>query len=59
LFRHSQTITVRDIEKLFGLSQRAARNVLTRWVENGFLVIADPAKKRRKYGLASEFQPLI
>ena len=59
LFKDSNTITSRDIEALFGISQRAARNLLAAWVDNGFLVIADPAKKSRKYGLASEFRTIV
>ena len=59
LFRHSDTINSRDIERLFGLSQRTARNLLAGWVEEGFVVIADPARKSRKYSLASEFLRLI
>jgi DNA replicative helicase MCM subunit Mcm2 (Cdc46/Mcm family) len=52
-------ITSRDIEALFRISRRAARNLLSRWVENGFLLVADPAKKTRKYGLAKEFQEIM
>ena len=52
LFRESETITSRDIEGLFGISQRAARNLLTAWVKSSFIDIADPAKKSRKYRLA-------
>jgi Fic family protein len=59
LFRESDTITSRDIEKLFGTSQRTARNLLSGWTEAGFLSVADPAKKSRKYGLASEFRVLV
>ena len=59
LFRDSNAITSRDIEALFGISQRAARNLLTAWVENDFLVVADPAKKSRKYELASEFTEIV
>ena len=59
LFRESNTITSRDIEALFGISQRAARNLLTAWVAGGFLSIADPAKKSRKYGLANEFREML
>jgi len=44
---------------LFGISQRAARNLLTAWVENDFLVIADPAKKSRKYGVGDEFAEIV
>ena len=55
LFRRSALITGRDVAALFGISERAARNLLTAWVEKGFVVVADPAKKSRKYGLSSEF----
>ncbi len=59
LFRHSDAITSSDVAKLFTVSQRAARNLLTGWVEQGFLLVADPAKKSRKYGLANEFRGLL
>jgi Fic family protein len=59
LFRDSNTITSRDVASLFGISERTARNLLTAWVNNGFLVIADPAKKSRKYELASEFADIV
>jgi len=59
LFRYSNMISSRDVEALFGISQRAARNLLAAWVDNGFLLIADPAKKSRKYGLASEFAEMV
>jgi Fic family protein len=59
LFKGSTTITSRDIARLFGISERAARNLLVAWVENGFVVVADPAKKSRKYGLASEFSAIV
>ena len=56
LFRDSETITSRDIERLFTISQRMARELLRRWTEAGYLVVADPAKKSRKYALAEEFR---
>jgi predicted HTH transcriptional regulator len=59
LFQQSDAITSRDVAKLFTLSQRAARNLLSGWVDQGFLHIADPAKKSRKYRLANEFQGLL
>ena len=59
LFRHSDAVTSRDIAKLFTLSERAARNLVTAWVEQGFVLVADPAKKSRKYGLANEFRRLL
>jgi Fic family protein len=59
LFRKTTVITSRDVEALFGISQRAARNLLIAWVDNGFVVVADPAKKTRKYGLSSEFTAVL
>ncbi len=59
LFRSRNTITSREIETLFKLSQRTARDLLSRWSLEGFLTVADPAKKSRKYALASVFQDLL
>ncbi len=59
LFRNSTVITSRDLEALFGISQRASRNLLTAWVNHGFVVVADPARKSRKYGLSAEFNAVL
>jgi Fic family protein len=59
LFRQSDSITSRDVEKLYAISQRAARNLLSGWVEHGFVTVTDPAKKSRKYGLENEFKRLL
>lgn len=58
LFRRSVVITSRDVQGLFGVSERAARNILSSWVRGGFVVVADPAKKTRKYRLAPEYEGL-
>jgi len=59
LFQETNKITSRDVARLFGISERAARNLLTEWVNGGFLIIADPAKKSRKYGLSNEFKNIF
>lgn len=59
LFRQSDTITSRDLETLFGISQRTARNLLNDWVQNDLLMIVDPAKKSRKYGLTNKYRSLL
>jgi predicted HTH transcriptional regulator len=59
LFSQREVINSRDIEALFRISQRAARNLLSKWVGDGFLVVADPAKKSRKYALAKEFREIM
>ena len=57
LFRKNDTITSHQIGLLFGISDRAARNLISSWVETGFLIVVDPAKKSRRYGLGLEFKP--
>jgi Fic family protein len=59
LFSQGDVITSSGIEALFRISQRAARNLLSKWVADGFLLVADPARKSRKYRLAKEFQEII
>jgi Fic family protein len=59
LFRQSDTITSRDVERLYAISQRASRNLLSGWVELRFVTVTDPAKKSRKYGLANEYKGLL
>ena len=58
LFRRSIVITSRDVEALFGVSQRTARNILSSWVRGGFVVVADPARKTRSYRLSPEYEGL-
>lgn len=59
LFRKSDSITSSEVERLFSISQRMARTLLKAWVESGFLWLADPAKKSRKYTLAGKFKELV
>lgn len=59
LFRDSSVITSSQVEMLFGISQRAARNILSAWVREGFVAVADPAKRSRKYELAAKFASLL
>ena len=39
--------------------QSRARNLLSAWVETGFVVVADPAKKTRKYALRADYVTLL
>lgn len=59
LFRKSEWITSAQVEKLLHLSARTTRHLCQRWVEEGFLVLADPSKKARKYGLSPEISAQI
>ncbi|MDZ7845255.1 MAG: hypothetical protein U5K99_10695 [Anaerolineales bacterium] len=39
---------------LLGISARQTRDLLTGWVKDGWLVVADPSRRGRKYSLAEE-----
>lgn len=58
LFRDGDFITSGHLETLFGISQRTARGLLTKWASEGFVAVADPAKKTRKYSLGPTFAAL-
>jgi len=59
LFRQSDAITSHDVAALFSISQRTARNLLSDRAARQFVVVIDPAKKSRKYGLANQFKRLV
>lgn len=59
LFQKSDAITAKNISKLFGIQPRTARVLCHKWVEAGFIVITDPAKKSRKYRLAKKYEGLL
>lgn len=59
LFQKSDTIASRDIQAFFNYKPRSATALLSRWVEEGFLVIRDPGLRTRTYELADKFRELL
>lgn len=59
LFSRQKVITSNDLAALFIFAPRTARLLLQKWTRQGFLVVADPSKKARKYKLSSEFEKLF
>jgi hypothetical protein len=59
LFVRQQVITSNDLAELFSFAPRTARLLLQKWAGQGFLAIADPSKKARKYKLSPEFEKLF
>lgn len=55
LFENQESITARDVEELFSFSARSARALCQKLVEEGMLVIFDPAKKSRRYRLDERY----
>lgn len=59
LFQESNEITAKEVATLFGYAPRTAALLCQRWVEQGFLETADPAKKSRRYRLHDAYADLI
>ena len=59
LFAGQQEITSADVARTLGLSDRMARVLVARWVADGWLTVADPSRKSRKYALAAAVRHYI
>jgi Fic family protein len=59
LFAKQAIITAKDIEKLFGFSERSARLLCTELVKQGFLIISNPANKNREYKLSTNYEDIL
>lgn len=57
-FEHEQ-IAARNIADFFALSPRQARHLCSKWVESGFLLVANAAPKIRSYRLAPAYEALV
>ncbi len=56
LFADRERITSGDVAAELGLSDRMARVLLAEWVDDGWLVIADPSRKGRSYELSAAYR---
>ncbi len=59
LFAEFKVVTAQQVGELFGLGPRSASALCQKWVQQGFLTIADPSRKARKYALAKEYAKII
>ena len=59
LFAERELIQSGQVAKLLGLSERQVRDLLSEWVRQGWIEIADPSRKARKYRLAKEYRDLL
>jgi Fic family protein len=51
------TITANGVAAELGLSARMARELLSRWVQDGWLAVADASRRKRAYALAKTRKP--
>lgn len=59
LFQSYAVITSSQISELFGFKPRTGAQLCKKWVEAGFLEIADFSNKGRKYKLAKAYEDLV
>ncbi len=59
LFASTDRITASQVAQTLGLSPRMARNLLQDWVDDGWLVVADPSRRNRAYTLSAIYRQYI
>ncbi len=59
LFLRSQQVSAQDVATYFAISSRKASALCAEWIEDEFLVLTDPSKKHRRYGLADKYESLV
>ena len=59
LFLRFKQISASDLATYFKSTSRQASALCTKWAEDGFLVVTDPSKKHRRYGLADKYEALV
>ena len=59
LFGNQEIIRSSDVATILGISARQARLLLSQWVTQGWLEVADPSKRGRKYKLAGDYKELV
>lgn len=59
LFEEHETITSSQVGQLFGFKPRTSAALCALWVKDGFLEIADPSNKGRKYRLSDDYAKLV
>jgi Fic family protein len=59
LFSRQEQITSADVATALGLSERMARVLLTEWVSEGWIVVANPSRRARRYALREDIRTYI
>lgn len=59
LFLRFKEVSAHDVAKFFKTAPRNANVQCAKWVEAGFLVVTNPSKKHRRYGLSGKYESLV
>ena len=56
LFARKDTVATQEVAAALGLSDRMARNLLSAWVKDGWLALANASKRARAYKLTAIYR---
>ena len=59
LFSRQESVTAAEMARALGLAPRTVRDLVGGWLADGWLVLADPARKSRRYHLSAEYRQFI
>lgn len=59
LFATQDYLHSSEVASLLGISVRQTRDLMTGWVKDGWLDVADPSRRGRKYSLSEEYRILL
>lgn len=59
LFTRQEMVSNAEIARVLGLSPRTVRDLIANWLEDGWLEVADPARKSRRYRLSAKYRRYI
>lgn len=59
LFTRKDIIITQEVASALGLSGRMVRNLLTAWVKDGWLVVANPSNRARAYRLSANYRKFV
>ncbi len=59
MFSSRDSLTVKELANNLGLSDRMVRNIVNKWVQEGFLEVLDASNKNRRYGLSEIYRQFI
>ena len=59
LFARQESISANEVANILGLSPRQVRDLLTDWVNAGWLLVNDASRKSRAYSLSADYRRFI
>lgn len=51
-----ETLTTADMTRALGLAPRTTRDLIADWLQEGWLEIAEPSRRARRYRLSADYR---